>query len=65
MASRFGRMTNPSNLRELIDAVEIPDTYRGRVERYGSDAARSLLWLYDTLKEHVRSGSDDRPPQMG
>lgn len=51
-------MTNPSNLRELIDAVEIPDTYRGRVERYGPDAARTLLWLYDTLKEKTKDEPD-------
>lgn len=47
-------MIDPSKLRELIESVEIPDPYRSRVESYGPDAARSLLWLYDTLKELLK-----------
>lgn len=44
-------MIDPSMLRELIESVEIPGPYRGRVESYGPDAARSLIRFYDTLKE--------------
>lgn len=44
-------MIDPSILRELVDAVEVPDPYRSRTDGYGPDAARSLLSLYDSLKE--------------
>ncbi len=46
-------MIDPSDkiLRELVEAVEIPGPYRSRVESYGGNAARSLLSLYDSLKE--------------
>lgn len=57
-------MISPSDkiLRELVDAVDIPSAYRSRVESYGGNASRSLLSLYDTLKEIVQDdpGSDAR-----
>lgn len=46
-------MIDPSILRELLEEVEVPGPYRSRVESYGPDSARSLLRLYDTLKEIV------------
>lgn len=44
-------MIDPSILRDLIEAVEVPEPYRNRVESYGPEAARSLLSFYDSLKE--------------
>lgn len=58
-------MIDPSILRELVDAVEVPEPYRNRVGSYGPDVARSLLSLYDSLKEILNSGADDRPSQVG
>lgn len=48
-------MIDPSDkvLRELVEAVDVPSAYRSRVESYGPDAARSLLSLYDSLKEFL------------
>lgn len=46
-------MVDPSALRELLEAVEIPDPYRNRVGAYGPDAARALLSLYDSLRKMI------------